>query len=340
MKSTLKLTMLVAIVSLLFGCIPKNKQQAADSKTSANGYASAADLSSFTVGYCTPTLDAPFYVALERAVKEKVESYGMKYLSTDGQADIAKQVMAVEDLLTKGVNVLIINPIDPKALVPVVKAAKQQGVMVFVLDSYIDDEAPYEAAVFADNEKNGEILGEWVVQNFTQKEMNIAIISGNQGNPVGREKRLGFIKGIADAQLHASSKASIKVVAQGWGAWNNNGGLKAMEDILVAHPYVNLLLAENDAMAMGALKAIREMGMQDKITILGYDAQKEALQLIKSGQYAATAQNSPSILGSTMVEVVARRLNKDETLKRINYTPSVLIDKSNVDRFYNVNALF
>jgi ribose transport system substrate-binding protein len=129
-------------------------------------------------------------------------------------------------------------------------------------------------------------------------------------------------------------------VAQGWGAWNNNGGLKAMEDILVAHPYVNLLLAENDAMAMGALKAIREMGMQDKITILGYDAQKEALQLIKSGQYAATAQNSPSILGSTMVEVVARRLNKDETLKRINYTPSVLIDKSNVDRFYNVNALF
>ncbi|MGN6418082.1 MAG: substrate-binding domain-containing protein [Pseudobacter sp.] len=337
---TLTVTLLAALVFLLPACIPKDKRQADAVIIKKEGYASTTDLSAITVGYCTPTLDAPFYVALERSVKDKVESYGMKYISTDGQADIAKQVMAVEDLLTKGVNVLIINPIDPKALVPVVKAAKQQGVLVFVVDSYIDDEAPYEAAVFADNEKNGEILGEWVVGNFKQKEMNIAIISGNQGNPVGREKRLGFIKGIADAQLHGTSKVNFKVLAQGWGGWNNNGGLKAMEDILVAHPGVNMLLAENDAMAMGALKAIREMGLQDKITILGYDAQKEALQLIMSGNYAATAQNSPAILGRTIVEVVARKLNKDETLKKVNYTPSVLIDKSNVSLFYDPNALF
>lgn len=339
MKNILTAILLVSF-SFLTGCIPKNKEKVSDNKGATTGYVSAADLSAITVGYCTPTLNAPFYVALEAAVKEKTRSYGMKYLSTDGQGDIAKQVMAVEDLLAKGVNVLIINPLDPKALVPVIKAAKLQGVLVFVLDSYIDDEAPYEAAVFADNEKNGEILGEWVVNNFRQKEMNIAIISGNQGNPVGREKRLGFIKGLADAQLHGTSKVSVKVLSQGWGAWNNNGGLKAMEDILVAHPSVNLLLAENDAMAMGALKAIREMGMQDKITILGYDAQKEALELIIEGSYAATAQNSPSILGSTIVEVAARKLNKDETVKRINYTPSVLIDKSNARQFYDPKALF
>src|SRR5690606_24442171 len=108
-----------------------------------------------------------------------------------------------------------------KALVQTIKAAKAQGVKVLIVYSYIDKEAPFEAAVFADNEKNGEILGEWVVDNLPRKDLNVAIISGNQGNPVGREKRLGFIKGIADAQLHKTGKATVKVLSQGWGGWNN-----------------------------------------------------------------------------------------------------------------------
>ena len=67
----------------------------------------------------------------------------MQYLSTDGQGDINKQVMAVDDLLSKGIQVLVLNPIDPKALVPIVKSANEKCVMVFILDSKIEDEAPY-----------------------------------------------------------------------------------------------------------------------------------------------------------------------------------------------------
>lgn len=327
-------------ISFLAGCIPQEKRGLSNKNESASGFVSKKKLSGIRVGYCTPTLDAPFYVALENAIRKKVEQYGMQYLSTDGQADIARQVVAVEDLLAKDINVLILNPIDPKALLPVIQSAKQRGVKVFIVDSYIEDEAPYISAVFADNQKNGEILGEWLVTNSKLNEFNIAIISGNQGNPVGREKRLGFLRGLADAQLHNTGKVSFKVLSQGWGSWSNNGGLKAMEDILTAHPSVNVLLAENDAMAMGALKAIREMKLQDKITILGFDAQKEALSLIKSNQYAATAQNSPSILGNTVVETVARFLNDTENVKRVNYTPSVLIDQSNANQYYNPKALF
>lgn len=321
-------------------CIPQDKKHDNEQEKTALGFVSTKDLSSIKVGYCTPSLDASFYVALENAIKNKVESYGMQYLSTDGQSDIAKQVIAVEDLLAKGINVLILNPLDPKALLPVIQNAKQQGIEVFIVDSYIEDDAPYTSAVFANNQLNGEILGEWLVRNSKLKEFNIAIISGNQGNPVGREKRLGFIRGISDAQLHNIGKVDFEVLSQGWGGWNNNGGLKAMEDILVAHPKINVLLAENDAMAMGALKAIREMNLQNQITILGFDAQKEALELMKSNQYAATAQNSPSILGNTVVETVVKYLNDPESIKRINYTPSVLIDPSNVGQYYNPKALF
>ncbi len=325
-----------------WGCIPPEEKvnTALQVKNKQTVYQSKKDLSAIKVGYCTPSLDASFYVALENAVQQTVKSYGMQYLSTDGQADIAKQVVAVEDLLAKGIDVLILNPIDPQALIPVVRMARDQGVAVFVVDSYIDEQAPYISAVVADNQKNGELLGDWVIRNVKAETLNIAIISGNQGNPVGREKRLGFIRGLADTQLHLYNKVSFKVVSQGWGSWTNNGGLKAMEDILVAHPSVNVLFAENDAMAIGALKAVHEMNLQDKITVVGFDGQKEAYELLQKNGYGATAQNSPAILGTNVVETVAKYLNEEPDVKRITYTPSVLVDRSNVLHFYDPHSLF
>lgn len=328
---------IAALVLLFAGCLPKEQRQ----QTTAireQAYVSERDLADIRVGYCTPTLNGPFYVALEQTIRESVTAYGMQYLTADGQGDINKQVMAVEDLLSKGIQVLILNPLDPKALVPIVQMAQGQGVEVFIVDSTIDPVAPYTAGVFANNALNGEVLGLWLAEQAIA-DPKIAIISGNQGNPVGREKRLGFIRGLADGQLHQSSRTSFSVVAHGWGGWNNNGGLAAMEDILVAHPYVNVLLAENDAMALGALNVIEQMGKEGQITVLGFDGQKEAYELIKSGRFAATAQNSPRILGETMVELVARHLN-EEPVDKLNFTPAVLITKGNVDQFYDPNALF
>ena len=333
-------TRLLGLFILFFSlsaCLPPEERQIMSSSTELD-YISERDLTGIRVGYCSPTMNGPFYVALERAVREAAEAYGMTYMSTDGQGDITRQVMAVEDLLSKDIQLLILNPLDPQALVPIVNLARAQGVEVFILDSTIEEGTSYTSALFAHNMLNGELLGLWLAeQNLADPQ--IAIISGNQGNPVGREKRLGFVRGLADGQLHRHAKTSFDIVAQGWGGWNNNGGLAAMEDILVAHPYVNVLLAENDAMALGAMKVIQQMGMEDQITVLGFDGQKEAYEMIQAGRFAVTAQNSPQILGETMVELIARHLNGEE-IDKVNYTPSVLISSRNVEQFYDPNALF
>lgn len=326
----------------LVGCLPKEeKRQDAEKEeqVAANRYASKISLAHIKVGYSGPSLVAPFYVTLEATVRKTVEQYGMQYFMADGQGDVAKQVAAIEDLLSKGIQVLIVNPLDPKASVEIVNRAQAQGVHVFIVDSVIDDAASYISSLVADNTLNGEILGRWLAESKNE-ELKIAVISGAQGSPAGREKRLGFVRGLADGQLHRNGKTNFDIVAQGWGNWSNNGGLKAMEDILVAHPYVNVLLAENDAMAMGAMRAIREMGREKQITILGYDGQKEAYEMIKEGRYAATAQNSPQILGETIVEIAVKYLNEEPGIERKVYTPSVLVTQKNVDQFYNPKAMF
>lgn len=331
------------LANLVIACLPKDAKRHlhTDQSSDINSelITSERDLSTVKVGYCGPSMVAPYYVALETIVKETVAHYGMTYYTADGQEDVAKQVAAIEDLLSKGIDALIINPLDPKAVVPVVNRAHEQGVKIFVVDSMIDPAASYISSIVANNMMNGELLGLWLAaQPITDPK--IAIISGNQGNPVGREKRLGFVRGLTDGQLHQNAKTNFNIVAHGWGKWNNNGGLKAMEDILAAHPYVNVLFAENDAMAMGAAKTIKEMGKDKDITVIGVDGQKEAYEMIKEGRLAATAQNSPKILGQLVVQSLVRHLNGDQSLEKTIFTPSVLISKTNVDDFYDPNALF
>ena len=226
------------------------------------------------------------------------------------------------------------------ALVPSVNAAVKAGIPVFIIDSYIDKSANYTSHIQSDNEGNGALLGEWMMKKLGNRKPEIAIISGSQGSPVGKLRRMGFIKGFTDTQLTTNGNADLNVVAQGWGNWTNNGGLKAMEDILVAHPKINLLFAENDAMAIGAMKAINERGLEGKIIIASVDGQKEALELVESGKMGASAQNSPKIIAEQLMETVVKYLNDEKNINKAIFTPAVIITKENVSQFYNPKSLF
>ena len=297
------------------------------------------DLSNIKIGYVSPSLNAPFYVVLSQYVKKYAESYGMNFVMADGQDDIVKQITSMEDLISTGLDILILNPLDHKALIPAVNAAARSGIPVFVVDSQIDANANYITSVQASNEGNGELIGEWVVNEFGNADIKVALISGSQGNPVGREKRLGFVRGFTETQLMTQGNSELIIVSQGWGNWTQIGGLEAMEDILVAHPDVNLLVAENDAMGMGALKAINESGKSGEVLVVGYDGQKEAYELIMEGEIGATALNSPGELARLVVESAVKYL-QGERLNKIIYTPAVLITQENVDQHYDPEALF
>ena len=341
----IKRYLILPFVSVIFfgltGCNPKpHSEKPGKLSTDTTAVKNKVDLTKIKIGYCTPSLNAPFYVVLTQYIQKYSEGYGMKFVSADGQDDIIKQITSMEDLIAAGVNVLILNPLDHKALVPAVNAAVKSGIPVFIVDSAIDPAANYITSVQANNMGNGELIGEWIVNKLGKTKIKAALISGSQGNPVGKEKRLGFIRGFSEAQLMTRGNVDLTIVSQGWGNWTNNGGLKAMEDILVANPDINLLVAENDAMGMGALKTINESGKAANITVVGFDGQKEAYELIKEGKFGATALNSPKELARLVVEAVVKYLNGEKQIEKVIYTPAVLITKDNVDKYYDPKAIF
>jgi len=334
------LYIILASLVLIIAC---NSNQALENDPALNALIdtleSETDLSGLTIGYSSPSLNAPFYVVLSQYIEVYAEAYGMTFVMADGQDDIIKQITSMEDLISSGVDIMILNPLDHKALVPAVNAAAESGVPVFIVDSQIDETADFVTSVQASNEGNGWLIGEWAVNTLSNSDIHTALISGSQGNPVGQAKRLGFFEGFTETQLMTRGNSDLNILAQGWGNWTLLGGIEAMEDILSAHPEVNLLVAENDAMAMGALKAIEESGKADQVLIVGYDGQKEAYELIKEGRYGATALNSPGELARLVVESVVRYKN-GQRLDKVVHTPAVLITRENVDKYYDPGALF
>lgn len=344
-KKAFKPLLVMAITVSLVSCIDKrdnaNKDSQIKESTSAK-FESAKDLKGMKIGYCTPSLDAPYYQALLTSIKETTEANGMEFLSADGQGDINKQIAATEDLITKGVDALLLNPKDPMALVAVTKVAKAANIPVFIIDSSIDDSADYVTTIQSNNLANGELAGEWLVQKFGNKNMKIALLSGNAGNPVGRTRKQGLLQGITEGQLRSFGKINLNVVTQMYTEWTYAGGQKAMEDILVAHPDVNVVLAEADVCVLGAIKAIKQAGKtKDILIVAAADGQKEAIKYIMDTDfYGCTAMNSPVQIGKNAVESAIQYINGKRDFPKTSYTAPFLITKENAAQYYNPKALF
>lgn len=338
MDQVFKVLTVIILLSMIPGCSEEvSKNSASQDKTEI----AQNDFGEYKIGVSMYTLGAPYFAAQLNAAKRKAESLGITLFSTNAQDDMLKQIADVEDLLARGIDLLILNPKDPKGLIPATKAAAQAGVPVVIIDSSIDPLATFITTVQSNNMRNGELIGEWLVKQMKGEPIKMALLSGTQGNPVGKERRQGVFRGIIEQQLRTQGISGFNIVAQGWGNWTREGGLEAMEDIIVAHPEINVLLGENDSMTLGAMEAIKEAGkMKDILILAAADGQKEALKLIQSGEYGATGSNNPVVIAETAIEIGLQALQGKTDFPQKSYTPAVCITKENVDEYYNPDSDF
>ena len=302
----------------------------------------AADAADCKVGVAMYTLSAPYFAAQVAAAVDQAKKAGCEVSQSDGQNDMAKQIADVEDMVAKGVNLLILNPRDPEGLVAAADAATKAGVKVVVMDSSINPKAHVITQVRSSNDQNGYLVGQWLAKRMQGTPIKMILLSGSQGNEVGRDRRLGVFKGLLEGQLVNEGKAGFVVLGQGWGAWAQEEGLKAAEDLLQAHPDANVILGENDSMVLGAMKALKAAGKSDVLVLAAADGQKEALALIKEGQYGATGLNDPDLVARTAVDIGLKALKGELTADypKLVLTKPDVITKENVDKYYRKDAVF
>ncbi|WP_032092378.1 substrate-binding domain-containing protein [Necropsobacter rosorum] len=293
------------------------------------------------IGFANRTLNGAFFNGLTEYMKIHAKEAGYDLITTDARGDLNKQVADVEDMLSQGINYLVLNPQDPIAGIKISEMAARANIPVIALDSDISLEAPVVTRIQANNAANNIMIGEFAVKQFGNNPMNLVIISGNQGNLVGEARRTNFIRGVIEAQLRQYGHSQLNVISQVWGNWDQQGGLKAMEDAIVANGNkINAVYAEMDDMALGGIRALKAAGKLKDVRVYAHDGYKFGLEAVKKGDLQATASNNPDALTKLTIDTITQYQQGKRDFPDYLYIKPLLITKDNVEQVYNPDSLY
>lgn len=259
-----------------------------------------------TIGLVVSTLNNPFFVTLKDGAVEKAAALGLDLVVLDSQNDPAKEIANVEDLLSRGVAAILINPTDSDAVGNAIRIANRAKIPVITLDRGAT-RGEVVSHIASDNIAGGKMAGKFIMEKLGGKG-NLVELEGIPGTSAARDRGKGFNEAVAGS--------GMEVVARQAADFDRTKGLNVMENILQAQPSIDAVFAHNDEMALGALKAIQGTGRN--ILVVGFDATDDAVKAVKDGELAATVAQQPSFIGSMGVET-AKAVLDGKTVKE--YVP-------------------
>lgn len=278
------------------------------------------------IGFSQVTLQSPFYVQLKEGAEAAAKASGNTLVFLDANGDVSKQNNDIQDLITQGVNAIIINPVNPDAVVPSLEAAVSAGIPVITVDRSVNGDG-VTAHIGRDNKKMGQLVGEAVLAKLKADGVDsakIIEIQGDAGGAVMMDRRDGFHKAF-DGSKHT-------IVAGPYAEYIRANAVTAMQDLLQANPDVKVVYAHNDDMALGALQVLQESG-RDDVSVAGVDGLSEALETMSKGDhYIATALNDPKYLGDVTIQVAVQAAAKKDVPKFVDAGTQV-VTKDNVSKF-------
>jgi len=309
-----KIIVIVTIMAFLAACAPQ--QAAAPEATEAPKAARYALLMSHMTN--------AFTLEMSEAVQSKAKELGLDMTVYDATQDASKQAGQLESAVTQGFACAIIEPVSVDGLVPAIEAATKAGVPVVVINQAISKPEVASSFVGVSNVDGGVLEMKTAAEALGGKG-NVAFLLG----PMGSDAQVGRTEGYNQV---LKDYPDIKVVFEGSANWNTDEALALVETWLQSGTQIDAIVSNNDGMAMGALKAVEDAGMLDKIKIYGLDANPDALQAVKDGKLAATISQGTSAQGYKGVETCAA-LAKGEKVDAQILLPFILIDSSNVDEY-------
>ena len=274
------------------------------------------------VGLTVSTLNNPFFVEMKKGAEAEAKARGAELTVQDAQNDPSQQADQIQNFTSKNVRAVIVNPVDTDAAAPAVKAADNAGVPVVAADRTVAG-GHVKTAVASDNVAGGTMAAQRLGSRLHGKG-SILVLRGQPGTSASRERGKGFARGLR-------KYPGIHVAARQAADFDRSKALDVTTNLLQSHPHVDAVFAENDEMALGAVKALGgRAGRQ--VDVVGFDGTPDALKAVKKGTMSATIAQQPEQLGRMAVRNAIKAAKK----KRVPGTvqvPVKPVDKGNADRF-------
>jgi fructose transport system substrate-binding protein len=264
------------------------------------------------VGLITKTEINPFFVKMKEGAKAKAKELGVELRSYAGKVDgdNESQVAAIESLIAAGAKGILITPSDTKAIVPSVEKARQAGIMVIALDTPLEPITAADATLATDNFKAGELIGAWAKGTLgdAAKDAHIGFLDLTPMQPtVDYLRDQGFMKGFGidiKTPTKIGDEDDPRISGHDVTSGNEEGGRKAMENLLQKDPTINVVYTINEPAAAGAYEALKAVGREKDVLIVSVDGGCPGVKNVEAGVIGATSQQYPLLMASMGVEAV------------------------------------
>lgn len=303
---------------VLSGCAGGNSDEGGDGGDGGSGY---------TIGVLFENEAAPNTAPIREAMQAVADEEGVEIIATDSKSDTASELTHMEDLITRGVDAIVMQPVDGEGSQPAAKRANEAGIPLFTLNTSLAEGADVDIISYiGQNETDaGKLQAEYMNEQLPDGG-KILFIAGTYGASWTDRRRDGFDETI---------NANIEIAAEVQANCSRAEAQRGMEDMLQRFTAGTIVgaVAQCDETAIGGTLAIAEAGRQDDFrAFVSVDGDQAGLEAIQEGILKATVAQDFSGQGKKAAEVVIASLNGEE-VDEIYAIPFTFITQDNVAEF-------
>ncbi|CDH22699.1 ribose ABC transporter substrate-binding protein RbsB [Xenorhabdus bovienii] len=277
---------------------------------------SANALAKDSIALVISTLNNPFFVTMKDSAQKEADKLGYDLIVLDSQDNPAKELANVQDLTVRGTKLMLINPTDSDAVGNAVIMANKANIPVITLDRTAN-KGNVVSHIASDNRLGGKMAGDFIAEKLgnNAKIIQLEGISGTSG---ARERSEGFSQ--------AAKNHQFNMLASQPADFDRTKGLNVMQNLLTAHPSVQAVFAQNDEMALGALRALQTANKKD-VLVVGFDGTDDGVKAVRSGKLSATIAQRPDQIGIIGVQTADKVLKGEKVDATIPVELELVIKK-------------
>lgn len=278
------------------------------------------------VGVTMQTLANPFFVEMVKGVEEAAKEINpnCQIISLSGDNDLGKQTTQIDDLISAGVDLIVLNAVNHEGIGPAVKRAKDAGIVVVAADV---GAAGADFVIQSDNWQAGRQAGQYIADRLNGKG-NVVIITGDPVSAVfGR---------VGGAKEIFAKYPDIKILSEDQnGKGQRDVSLDLMSNILTAYRDIDAVFAINDPSAIGAILAIKQAGRQNEMFVVGVDGSADAITEMKKADsiFAATPAQTPRKMAMEATRLGFEIMKGNPPSQEEILYPVTLITKDNMNTY-------
>lgn len=272
-----------------------------------------------------------FWTSLVQGAQMAAKEYDIELtvLGPDAETEYEKQGAMIRKAVEQKPDAIILAPSSYTDTVDYVREIEEAGIPLILVDSLLEEKAG-ESIVATDNVEAGRKLGEYVVQNYPS-EISIGVVEHVQGSSTAVEREEGLRNGLGSWE-----EKIAKIV---YCDSDYEKSYQVTMEMLECSPQINVIIGLNEYSAVGAARAVKDLGLTGKVRMIGFDSSLEEVEYLEDGTFDAIVMQKPLNMGYLCVETTMMYLNKEKIPENVD-SGSVLITKETMYSEENQKLLF